>query len=99
MNLAFTREAFLVIALSIAGLFCPLAHAESLDGTIDLGGTVKFDKKSLGKAESAEMWKNPSVKSVSGDLASLVHPGDSATLSVPWNFKRSTPPGAWTERD
>jgi hypothetical protein len=96
MNLSFTRRVFLVIALGIAGLFCPLAHAESLDGTIDLGGTVKFDKKSLGKATSAESWKNPSVTNVSGDLASLVHPGDSATLSVPWNFKGSTPPGAWT---
>jgi hypothetical protein len=81
----------ILIALTFA------AKAAPITGDIDFGGVVTFDTMSLATATRVTQWNSSFVLKDSGDFATFVNPGTSATMAAPWIFNPSTPtPGLWS---
>ena len=80
----------ILIALTIA------AKAGPITGDIDFGGVVTFDTMSLATATRVTQWNSSFVLKDSGDFATFVSPGTSATMAAPWIFNPSTAtPSLW----
>ena len=82
-------QVLLVIGLIQSGVLCRQAHAEFIDGMIELEGSPKFDAKSLADASKVKTWDNVSVVDRSGDFMDFVSSGESAAVDMPWRFKAS----------
>jgi hypothetical protein len=93
-NLSKRGRELSVIGLLSCALFCQQAQAATVQGTIDIGGSVRFNTKSLAHAKKVNAWRNPLVMDDSGDFATFASPGDSATMALPWKFKGATPPSS-----
>ena len=78
-------------------LFAHSAQAVPITGSIDFGGVVTFDTTSLLTASRVNLWNSSFVLQDSGDFATFVSPGASATMAAPWIFKPSTAtPSLWS---
>jgi hypothetical protein len=86
-----TALGLILIALTIA------AKAAPISGDIDFGGVVTFDTLSLATATRVQTWNSSIVLQDSGDFATFVPVGTTATMAAPWIFNPSTAtPSLWS---
>ena len=81
----------LAVALIGSGFFCRPVQAATIQGTIDFGGVVSFNTMSLATAARVDVWNSSFVLQDTGDFATFVSPGASATMAAPWTFNSGTP--------
>jgi hypothetical protein len=104
MKLSKTILAVLATGALSCALFSQQAQANTIDGTIEFGGSVHFDTDSLATATRVVTWYDTngiaghsSVMPFStGDFAGILA-GTQATMAQPWIFNPSTQtPGLWS---